>query len=189
MRRTVQRLTVPLTVGGGIRSVDDMRELFDLGVSRCSVNTAAVRNPQVVREAADEFGSDRITVAIDTRKNAQMPSGFELVVDGGRTPVGKDAVEWAKECERLGAGQLPPTSMDADGTQAGYDIPMTRAVADAVSIPVIASGGAGNLDHLVEAVVDGGAAAALVASIFHYGTYTIRQAKEYMASKNINVRL
>jgi imidazole glycerol-phosphate synthase subunit HisF len=189
VKRTVQRLDVPLTVGGGIRTVDDMRTLFDLGVSRCSVNTAAVKNPGVVKDASSEFGSQRVTVAIDTRQNAQMPSGFEVVVDGGRTPVGKDAIEWAKQCEQLGAGHLLPTSMDADGTQAGYDIPMTRAIAEAVSIPVIASGGAGNLDHLVEAVVEGKASAVLVASIFHYGTYTIKQAKEYMASKGIKVRL
>jgi len=189
VRRTIERISIPLTVGGGIRTVEDMRELFDLGVARCSVNTAAIRNPSLVRDAAREFGSERVTVAIDTRKNPAMPSGFELVVDGGRTPVGKDAVDWAKQCEDLGAGQLLPTSMDADGTQAGYDIPMTRAIAEAVSIPVIASGGAGNLDHLVEAVVEGKASAVLVASIFHYGKYTIRQAKEYMASKGLTVRL
>ena len=189
VERTVRRLTVPLTVGGGIRTVENMQELFDLGVARCSVNTAAVKNPALVKDAASRFGSDRVVVAIDTRKNAEMPSGFEVVVDGGRTPVGKDAVQWAMECERLGAGQLLPTSMDADGTLAGYDIPMTRAIAESVSIPVIASGGAGNLDHLVEAVVDGKASAVLVASIFHYGTYSIRQAKEYMASKGIPVRM
>ena len=189
VKRTIERISIPLTVGGGIRTLDDMRELFDLGVARCSVNTAAIRNPSLVRDAAREFGSERVTVAIDTRKNPAMPSGFELVVEGGRTPVGKDAVDWAKQCEDLGAGQLLPTSMDADGTQAGYDIPMTRAIAEAVSIPVIASGGAGNLDHLVEAVVEGKASAVLVASIFHYGKYTIRQAKEYMASKGLTVRL
>jgi len=189
VKRTIERISIPLTVGGGIRTLDDMRELFDLGVARCSVNTAAIRNPSLVRDAAREFGSERVTVAIDTRKNPAMPSGFELVVEGGRTPVGKDAVDWAKQCEDLGAGQLLPTSMDADGTQAGYDIPMTRALAEAVSIPVIASGGAGNLDHLVEAVVEGKAGAVLVASIFHYGKYTIRQAKEYMASKGLTVRL
>ena len=189
VKRTVDRISVPLAVGGGIRTVDNMRELFGLGVSRCSVNTAAIRNPSLVSDAAKAFGGDKVVVAIDTRANADMPSGFELVVDGGRTPVGKDAVAWAKECEERGAGQLLPTSMDADGTLAGYDIPMTRAIADAVSIPVIASGGAGNLDHLVEAVNDGHAASVLVASIFHYGTYTIAQAKEYMASKGINVRM
>ncbi len=189
VKRTIERITIPLTVGGGIRTLEDMQELFDLGVARCSVNTAAVKNPSLIHDAAREFGSERVTVAIDTRKNPAMPSGFELVVDGGRTPVGKDAVEWAKQCEDLGAGQLLPTSTDADGTQAGYDIPMTRAIAEAVSIPVIASGGAGNLDHLVEAVIEGKASAVLVASIFHYGKYTIRQAKEYMASKGLKVKL
>ncbi|MCX8053294.1 MAG: imidazole glycerol phosphate synthase subunit HisF [Armatimonadetes bacterium] len=189
VKRTVAVIDIPLTVGGGIRTLDNMRELFDLGVSKCSINTAAVKNPQLISDAASEFGSERITVAIDTRRNSQMRSGFEVVVDGGRTPVGRDAIAWAKECELLGAGAILPTSMDADGTQAGYDIPMTRAIAEAVSIPVIASGGAGNLDHLVEAVVDGKASAVLVASIFHYGTYTISQAKEYMASKGIKVKL
>lgn len=189
VRRTVSQINVPLTVGGGIRSLDDMRELFDLGVSKCSINTAAVRNPQLVKEAASEFGRERITVAIDTRRNPEMPSGFEVVVEGGRKPIGRDAVEWARQCEELGAGSILPTSMDTDGTQSGYDIPMTRAIAEAVSIPVIASGGAGTLDHLVEAVVEGKASAVLVASLFHYGKYTIREAKEYMASKGINVRL
>jgi len=189
VKRTVDVIDVPLTVGGGIRTLDNVRGLFDLGVSKCSINTAAVKNPQLVEDAASEFGSDRITVAIDTRRNPQMASGFEVVVDGGRTPVGRDAVEWAKQCEQLGAGAILPTSMDADGTLAGYDIPMTRAIAEAVSIPVIASGGAGTLDHLVEAVLEAKASAVLVASIFHYGTYTIRQAKEYMASKGISVKL
>lgn len=189
VRRTVERINVPLTVGGGIRNLDNMRDLFDLGVAKCSINTAAVKNPQIIKDAAAEFGSERITVAIDTRRNSQMPSGFEVVVDGGRTPVGKDAVVWAKQCEDLGAGSILPTSMDADGTQAGYDIPMIRAIASAVSIPVIASGGAGTLDHLVQAVVEGKASAVLVASLFHYGKYTIREAKEYMASKGIKVKL
>jgi cyclase len=189
VRRTVERINVPLTVGGGIRSLEDMQELFNIGVAKCSVNTAAVKNPELVREAAREFGSERITVAIDTRRNAQMPSGFEVVVNGGRTPVGRDAVDWAKECQYLGAGAILPTSMDADGTQSGYDIEMTRAIAQAVSIPVIASGGAGTLDHLVEVVMQAGVAAVLVASLFHYGKYTVREAKEYMASKGIRVRL
>lgn len=189
VRHTVERINVPLTVGGGIRSLEDMQELFNIGVAKCSVNTAAVKNPELVREAAREFGSERITVAIDTRRNAQMPSGFEVVVNGGRTPVGRDAVDWAKECQDLGAGAILPTSMDADGTQSGYDIEMTRAIAQAVSIPVIASGGAGTLDHLVEVVMQAGVAAVLVASLFHYGKYTVREAKEYMASKGIRVRL
>lgn len=188
VKRTVARIDVPLTVGGGIGSIDDIRTLLDAGVSAVSMNSAAVRNSELVSEAAKEFGSSRIVVAIDTKRNSSMPSGFEVVVSDGRTPVGKDAVEWAREVERLGAGQILPTSMDADGTQAGYDIPMTRAIAEAVKIPVIASGGAGKLEHLYQAVVEGKADAVLVASIFHFGTYTIRQAKDYLKSKGLSVR-
>jgi cyclase len=189
VRRTVERITIPLTVGGGIRSIEDIKELLAAGVSRVSINTAAVRRPDFVREAAEEFGSGKIVVAIDTRKSLKVPSGFEAVVSGGTKPTGLDAVEWAKRVEALGAGTLLPTSMDADGTRAGYDIPMTRAIADAVSVPVIASGGAGTLEHLYEAIAEGHADAVLVASIAHYGTYTIRQMKEYLASRGIPVRL
>jgi len=189
VKRTVERITVPLTVGGGIASVQHINDLFEAGVSKASINTAAVRNPELVREAAREFGSDRITVAIDTRKSSSLPSGFEVMVSGGTRPTGIDAVEWAKKVEDLGAGCILPTSMDADGTQAGYDIPMTRAIADAVKLPVIASGGAGTLEHLHEAIVEGHADAVLVASIAHYGTFTIRQMKEYLAQRGIPVRL
>lgn len=189
VKRTVERITVPLTVGGGIRSIADIRELLGAGVSRVSINTAAVRRPDLVREAAEEFGSGKIVVAIDTRKSAKVTSGFEVVVSGGTKPTGMDAVEWAKRVDELGAGTILPTSMDADGTRAGYDIPMTRAIADAVSVPVIASGGAGTLEHLYEAITEGHADAVLVASIAHYGAYTIRQMKEYLASRGIPVRL
>jgi cyclase len=189
VKRTVERCTVPLTVGGGINSCDRIQELLDLGVSKVSMNTAAVRNPDLVKEAVDKFGSEKITVAIDTRQNADLPSGFEVMVSGGTKPAGIDAVEWAKKVEDLGAGAILPTSMDADGTQAGYDIPMTRAIADAVSLPVIASGGAGTLEHLYEAIVDAHADAVLVASIAHYGTYTIKQMKEYLAERQIPVKL
>lgn len=189
VKRTVERITVPLTVGGGIASVQHINDLFEAGVSKASINTAAVRHPELVREAAREFGSDRITVAIDTRKSSSLPSGFEVMVSGGTGPTGIDAVEWAKKVEDLGAGCILPTSMDADGTQAGYDIPMTRAIADAVKLPVIASGGAGTLEHLHEAIVEGHADAVLVASIAHYGTFTIRQMKEYLAQRGIPVRL
>jgi cyclase len=189
VRRTVARVTVPLTVGGGIRTLADIRELMDLGVAKVSINTAAVRNPQLIRDAAAEFGSERITVAIDTRRSAHMPSGFEVVVRGGTEGAGLDAVAWAKQAASLGAGAILPTSMDADGTQAGYDIPMTRAIADAVAVPVIASGGAGKLEHLYEAIFAGHADAVLVASIAHFGTYTIRQMKEYLAQRGIPVRL
>ncbi len=189
VKRTVERIAVPLTVGGGIASTDDMERLFDLGVSKVSVNTAAVRNPELVSAAAGKFGADRVTVAIDTRQSAELPSGFEVMIEGGRTGAGTDAVEWAKQVETLGAGAILPTSMDADGTQDGYDIPMTRAIADAVSLPVIASGGAGELEHLSEAILEGHAEAVLVASIAHFGKFTIRQMKEHLASKGIEVSL
>jgi len=189
VRRTVERIAIPLTVGGGIRTVDDVQELLDVGVSKVSINTAAVRNPEFVQEAAERFGSDRITVAIDTRKSDKLPSGFEVMVRGGTQGTGIDAVEWARKVESLGAGAILPTSMDADGTQAGYDIPMTRAIADAVRLPVIASGGAGTLEHLAEAISEGHADAVLVASIAHFGKYTIRQMKEYLAEQGIPVNL
>ncbi len=187
--RTVDAITIPLTVGGGIRSLDDMQTLFDLGVAKISVNSAAVRNPELIRQAAEKFGSDKITVAIDTRKSATLPSGYEVVVRGGTEGVERDAVEWARQAEALGAGAILPTSMDTDGKQNGYDLPMNRAIADAVRLPVIASGGAGALEHLYEAVADGHADAVLVASIAHFGTFSIRQMKEYLDSRGIGVRM
>ena len=189
VRRTVARITVPLTVGGGIKAVKDIEDLLAAGVAKVSINTAAVLRPEFVAEAADEFDSACITVAIDTRKNEEMPSGFEVMVSGGRKPAGLDAVEWARKVEDLGAGAILPTSMDADGTQDGYDIPMTRAIADAVSVPVIASGGAGALEHLYEGIAEGHADAVLVASIAHYGTFTIREMKEYLAKRGVPVQL
>jgi cyclase len=189
VRRTVARIGVPLTVGGGIGSLKDIEDALAIGAAKVSINTAAVLNPDLAAEAADEFGSECITIAIDTRKSSQVPSGFEVMINGGRKGTGLDAVEWAAKVEDLGAGAILPTSMDADGTQAGYDLPMTRAIADAVSLPVIASGGAGTLEHLREAIVDGHADAVLVASIAHYGTFTIRQMKEYLAKHGIPVRL
>jgi cyclase len=188
VKRTVERISIPLTVGGGIRDNEGIRELLDLGVSRVSINTSAVRDPDFVKRAAGEFGSDRVVVAIDTRSSDKVPSGFEVVVSGGTQPTGMDAVEWARKVEALGAGQILPTSMDADGTQAGYDIPMTRAIADAVSVPVIASGGAGTLDHLAEAILDGHADAVLVASIAHFGTFSIQEMKDFLAEKGIPVQ-
>jgi cyclase len=189
VKRTVEAISIPLTVGGGIRTVQDIEEMMAIGVSRVSINTAAVRNPDFVGEAAGKFGSDKITIAIDTRKNEALPSGFEVMVSGGTEPAGIDAVEWAKKVKGLGAGAILPTSMDADGTQAGYDIPMTRAIADAVDLPIIASGGAGTLEHLHEAIVEGHADAVLVASIAHFGTFTIREMKEYLAGRGIPVHL
>ncbi len=189
VRRTVEQISIPLTVGGGIGSCSDIEALMSVGVSKISINSAAVRNPNFVKEATDEFGGDKVVVAIDTRSSSQLPSGFEVVVNGGTKPAGIDAVEWAKKVEDLGAGAILPTSMDADGTLAGYDIPMTSAIADAVSLPVIASGGAGKLEHLYEAIVQGHADAVLVASIAHFGTFTIRQMKEYLSEQGIAVRL
>lgn len=187
VKRTAKRVSIPLTVGGGISELSDIRMLLDSGAARVSINSAAVKNPDLIEDAADEFGMDAIIIAIDTRKSDDMPSGFEVMIQGGTKPTGKDAVEWAQEVEWLGAGQILPTSMDTDGTRNGYDIPMTKAIAEAVSVPVIASGGAGNLDHLFEAVNDGKADAVLVASIFHFGTYTIRQAKDFLSSKGLPV--
>jgi len=189
VKRTVEAIDVPLTVGGGIASIEDMQRLFDIGVSKVSINTAAVRNPDLVSQAAGKFGAPRLTVAIDTRGNAQLPSGFEVMVKGGREGAGIDAVEWARQVESSGAGAILPTSMDADGTQAGYDIPMTRAIADAVSVPVIASGGAGELEHLSQAILEGHADAVLVASIAHFGKFTIAQMKQHLADNGIPVRM
>jgi cyclase len=153
------------------------------------MNSAAVRDPDLVAQAAREFGAKRVTVAIDARRNGEMPSGFELVVSGGTRPVGKDAVAWARQCESLGAGILLPTSMDGDGTQAGYDLEFTRAIADAVSLPVVASGGAGTLEHFYEGVDQGGAQVLLAASVFHFRTLRIRQVKEYLRERGIEVEL
>ena len=189
VKRAVARISCPLTIGGGIRSVDDIAALFDLGVSKASINSAAVKHPELLREAAEKFGSDRITVAIDTRHNAAMASGFEVMVSGGNIGTGLDAVAWARKAQSLGAGTILPTSMEGDGSRQGYDLPMTRAIADAVTVPVIASGGAGALEHLSEAVLEGHADAVLVASIAHYGTFTIRQMKEHLRATGIPVRL
>lgn len=189
VKRTVERISISLTVGGGIRSIGDIHELLGIGVAGVSINTAAVHNPDLVREAVREFGSKTIVIAIDTRSSKDVTSGFEVMIHGGRTPTGIDAVEWAIKVEDMGAGQILPTSMDADGTQAGYDIPMTRAIADAVNIPIIASGGAGTLEHLYEAIYKGHADAILVASIAHFGTFSIKQMKEYLAGKGVPVNL
>ncbi len=189
VKRTVEAISVPLTVGGGIQSLQDIQDLVEVGVSRVSINTAAVRNPDFVKEATRKFGSKKIVIAIDTRTSSRVPSGFEVMVTGGRESTGIDAVEWARKAQDLGAGAILPTSMDTDGTQAGYDIPMTRAIANAVSLPVIASGGAGTLEHLYEAITEGHADAVLVASIVHFGKYTIKQIKEYLAERGLPVKL
>jgi len=188
VRRTAKGITVPLAVGGGIGSIGGIEDLLDAGASKVSINTAAVKNPDFVAEAAKKFGSKCIVIAIDTRKSDSLPSGFEVMVNGGRKGTGIDAVEWAKKMEQLGAGEILPTSMDTDGVQTGYDIPMTRAIAEAVSLPVIASGGAGTLEHLYEAITEAKADAVLVASVFHFGIHTIAEAKEFLAEKGVPVR-
>jgi len=182
-------ITIPLTVGGGISSLEDIEEVLNAGAGKISMNSAAVKNPDLIKQAADKFGSEKITVAIDARRNKEMPSGFELVVAGGTKPVDKDAVAWAKQCQELGAGVILPTSMDGDGTQASYDLEFTKAISDAVDLPVVASGGAGTLEHFYEAVVKGGAQTLLAASVFHYRTFSIREVKEYLQKKDLQVNL
>ncbi len=187
--RTAEEVFMPLTVGGGVRSTADIRQLLNSGADKVSLNTAAVKNPDLIREASLMFGSQCIVVAIDGKKTGATPSGFEISVHGGRTMTGIDCLEWAERAEKLGAGEILLTSMDADGTKDGYDIPMTRAVADIVGIPVIASGGAGTAEHMKEAVVKGNADAVLAASIFHYREIPIVQLKEYFRAEGIPVRL
>jgi len=178
---------IPLTVGGGVRKVEDVRRLLNAGADKVSMNTAAVNNPELVAAASAKVGSQCIVIAIDAKQTS--PGKWEVFTHGGRKNVGLDAIEWAKTVERLGAGEILLTSMDRDGTKAGFDLELTRAVAEAVGIPVIASGGVGNLEHLADGVQQGKADAVLAASIFHYGEFTVRQAKEYMRERGIEVRL
>ena len=185
--KTAAMVFMPLTVGGGIRTVDDIRTLLNAGADKVSINTRAVENPEFVRESAARFGCQCIVVAIDAKAKASS-GAWEVFTHGGRKPAGRDAVAWAKEVERLGAGEILLTSMDRDGTKAGFDVALTRAVADAVSIPVIASGGAGKLEHFHEALAAGGADAALAASLFHFGELSIGQVKSYLASQGVAVR-
>ena len=182
---------IPLTVGGGVRRVSDIRRLLNAGADKISINTAGVNNPDLIGEAAAVHGSQCIVTAIDARRRDRNDptNGWEVYTHGGRTPTGLDAVEWARRVESLGAGEILLTSMDCDGTKQGFDLELTRTVSEAVGIPVIASGGVGNLQHLVDGVTVGKADAVLAASIFHFGEYTVRQAKEYMAGKGIAVRL
>ena len=189
VRQVSAVITIPLTVGGGINSLEDVGLVLEAGASRVSMNSAAVKNPELIREAARAHGSARVTVAIDARRNRAMPSGFELVIAGGTVPAGKDAVAWAKQCQALGAGVILPTSMDGDGTLAGYDLEFTKAIADAVTVPVVASGGAGKLEHFYEAVVKGGASVVLAASVFHDRTFSIRQVKEHLRDRGLRVNL
>lgn len=190
VEQTAERCFMPLTVGGGVRTIVDIGRLLNAGADKVSINTAAVKNRQFVKEASEKFGNQCIVVAIDAKKVSKPnePNKWDIFTHGGRTPTGINAVEYAKEVVALGAGEILLTSMDRDGTKAGFDLDLTRAISHAVSVPVIASGGVGTLDHLVEGVTKGGASAVLAASIFHFGTYTIAQAKEHMASAGIAVR-
>jgi len=192
VRRTAQQVFVPLTVGGGIRTSDDFKELLRAGADKISVNSAAVSNKQLIAEAAQKFGSQCVVVAIDARACTDLekcPSGYEVYVAGGRKPTGLDAVAWAKEVYELGAGEILLTSMDKDGTKSGFELNLTDMVAQSVGIPVIASGGCGNLEHFAEVFEKTGADAALAASLFHYGELTVPQVKEYLRGKHIPVRL
>lgn len=189
VRNVSSVIEIPLTVGGGIASLEDIELVLGAGAANVSMNSAAVKNPDLVAEAAKAFGSGKVTVAVDARRNKEMPSGFELVVSGGTKPVGKDAVAWARQCQDLGAGTILPTSMDGDGTQAGYDLEFTRAISDAVDLPVVASGGAGTLEHFYEAAVQGGAQVLLAASVFHYRIFSIGEVKEYLRGKGLQVNL
>jgi cyclase len=191
VRKVAEKVTIPFAVGGGIRNIEDMKSLFDIGVDKVSINTAAVRNPELVTEASRKFGKEKLVVAIDGRKNipeSGLPR-LEVVVKSGSEATGMELVGWAKKLEELGAGEILLTSKDADGTKQGYDLEMTKAVAEAVGIPVTASGGAGKLEHLYEAVTIGKASAVLVASIFHFGEISIAEAKRYLKEKWIPVNM
>ena len=184
--RTAEQVFIPLTVGGGIRTVDEFRRILSCGADKISINSTAIKTPELITEAALKFGSQCVVVAIDAKWNGEK---YEVFLNGGRVNTGLDAIEWAAKAQKLGAGEILLTSMDADGTQAGYDIRLTKAVTDAVSIPVIASGGAGKLEHFAEAVTKADASAVLAASLFHYGQLTIDEVKKYMRAEGISVRL
>lgn len=192
IEQVASQVFIPLTVGGGVREVEDVRRLLNAGADKVSINTSAVLNPQLVADAADRYGSQCIVVAIDAKQvndsNSATPR-WEVFTHGGRKPTGIDAVEWARKMVALGAGELLVTSMDRDGTKIGFNLPLNRAISDAVDVPIIASGGVGSLQHLVDGVQQGGADAVLAASIFHYGEFTVREAKEYMQAHGIEVRL
>ncbi|MDP8230981.1 MAG: imidazole glycerol phosphate synthase subunit HisF [Candidatus Gorgyraea atricola] len=192
VRHTAETVFMPLTVGGGIRNLDDIRELLNAGTDKVSINTAAVKDPELVKKASERFGSQCIVVAIDAKRQATSDKGqgasWEVYINGGRTPTGIDALEWGKKVEKLGAGEILLTSMDKDGTKDGYDIELTKAFSENLNIPIIASGGAGGLQHLHEVLTDGKADAALAASIFHFREYSIKDTKEYLKEKGVGVR-
>ncbi len=197
VRKTAETVFMPLTVGGGVREIQDIRDLLNAGADKVSINTAAVNRPEFVKEAAERFGAQCIVVAIDAKRKRSAPSTqhpaskdeWEVYIHGGRTPTGIDAIEWAQRMEAYGSGEILLTSMDRDGTKEGYDIPLTRAIANAVTIPVIASGGVGNLQHIYEGLTSGRADAALAASIFHYREYTVRQCKAFLQERGVRVRV
>lgn len=188
VERIADRLSIPFTVGGGIRTAEDMRDILRAGADKVAVNTAAVEDPAILSEGARRFGRQSVVLAIDARRRPSRNAGFEVYVHGGRTPTGLDAVDWAKRGEAMGAGEILLTSMDRDGTELGYDLDLTRSVSEAVRIPVIASGGCGMLEHMAEALNEGKASAVLAASIFHFGTYRIPEAKRFLAGRGIAVR-
>ena len=188
VRKVAENVFIPFTVGGGIRTVDDFKSLLREGADKISINSSAINTPNLISEAADKFGSQCVVVAIDAKKRADG-SGWNIYKNGGRIDVGIDALEWARKVESLGAGEILLTSMDCDGTKAGYDLALTRAIAEAVNIPVIASGGAGTLEHFYEALTDGKADAALAASLFHYKELEIKEVKQYLREKGVSVRL
>ncbi len=192
VRRVAEQVFVPFSVGGGIATVEDMRAVLLAGAEKVSVNSAAVRNPRIISDGAMQFGSQAIVVGMDVLKVPQsetIPSGYEIVINGGRTPMGIDALNWAQQCQELGAGELCINSIDADGTKDGFELTLTRLISEAVTIPVIASGGAGNPHHVYEALDQGKASAAIIASIIHFGQYTIKDVKDYSASKGLPMRL
>jgi len=191
VEQVASEVFIPLTVGGGIRTLDDIRRMLNAGADKVGINSAAVANPEFVREAAERFGSQCIVVAIDAKKTSQPgePDRWEIFTHGGRKPTGIEAIAWAKKMVDYGAGEILLTSMDRDGTREGFDLPLTRAISEAVAVPVIASGGVGNLDHLADGIIEGKADAVLAASIFHFAEYTIEQAKQHMTSRGIEVRL
>ena len=188
IERVAEQVFIPLTVGGGVREVADVRRLLNAGADKISINTSAVTNPQLVKAAADKFGSQAIVVAIDARKK-DNGTGWEVFTHGGRKATGLDVIEWARRMNELGAGEILLTSMDRDGTKSGFDLALTRAVAEAVSVPVIASGGVGALEHLADGIIQGKADAVLAASIFHFGEFTVKAAKQHMAARGIEVRM
>ncbi len=188
VRRTAEQVFIPVTVGGGIRTIDDIRATLGAGADKTSLNTAAVQNPDVLRAGAEQFGAQCIVLAIDARSNTAMPSGYEVFIHGGRTPTGIDALEWAQRGVELGAGEILLTSMDRDGTKQGYDLALNAMISQAVTVPVIASGGVGTLEHFYEGLTIGCADAALAASIFHFGEFRVREVKQYLQERDVLVR-